>query len=56
MFPIQAYVIYVTHGAGPFWSQEHNLNQGHNLNNLGRGLLGDDLNKLGRGLLGDNTY
>ena len=56
IFHIQAYVIHVTHGAGPFWSHGHYSNQGYNLTNLGRGLLGDDFNKLGRGLLGDNTY
>ena len=93
VFPKQAYVKHVTHGAGQFWPL------GYNLNKLGRGSLGDasyqisrlyalwfqtrrffygfpyislckqcdpvagnfqpqghNLNKLGRGPLGDATY
>ena len=37
VFPIQAYVKHMTHGAGQFWPQEHNFNK------LGRGPLDDAL-------------
>ena len=35
LLPIQAYVKHMIPGVGNFWPQ------GHNLNKLGRGLLGD---------------
>ena len=42
IFPIKAYVKYLTHGAGPFWPK------GYNLNKLGRGLLGDATYQISR--------